>query len=70
LVRTYFTHLLFQSRARGSLNRGVIRTDGNETCTEGDRTNRRHQLHDLHIFFYATFPSDAIAFPVVKNKVV
>jgi hypothetical protein len=42
--------LLLQSRARGGLNRGVIRTDGNETRTKGDaKTNKGCGFHETTV---------------------
>jgi hypothetical protein len=45
---------LFQSRAGGGLGRGVVRTDGNETCAKGDaQTNKVCDFHET------TFPGEA-----------
>jgi hypothetical protein len=42
--------LLFQSCAGGSLGRGVVRTDGNETRTKGDaKTNKGCGFHETTV---------------------
>ena len=49
-------HLLFQSRARGGLNRSVVRADGNETRANDNRASCGQQLENLHNAFLRQFP--------------
>jgi hypothetical protein len=63
LLRIQFAHLLFQSRARGGLNRGVSRTDGNETRANDHRASCGQQLESLHKAFLRQFPFGCNSFP-------
>jgi hypothetical protein len=63
LLRIQFAHLLFQSPARGGLNRSVVRADGNETRTKGNRASRGQQLENLHIVSLRQISAGCNSFP-------